>query len=313
MKKFLLHIVLCIFGIYLVFLGVDLIITQRLYRSDALNFHKWNEVIFDTTNYDLLICGNSRARVFYDPRVIDSVASVNSYNMGMDGHGISNQVPRYYVYLESHPKPMIIVQCADFTTLLCTSDRLTEQYLPYLHYDSLFSYVHDDGVISYIDRYVPFVRYIGYRDVIFEGLGIPNNLVKFEGLYKGYQAVGNKWNDCDSIDTFTFQYEERAKQIFENYLCGLQRVGVSVILVHGPYYRGNVDKESSIEEKRMCAYYDQCAKKYGCHVLNYMRHPICSDTTYFYDAAHVNKWGSQIISQQLAHDVDSIINSNERE
>ncbi len=311
MKKFLFHIGLCTVALYLVFLGLDKIITRRLYTSDALYFQKWNEVIFDSTNYDLLICGNSRVWAFYNPSVIDSVVGINSYNMGMDGHGISNQVPRYYVYLESHPKPKIVIHSVDFTTLQCTSERLTEQYLPYLHYDSLFHYVHKDGVISYVDKYVPFVRYIGYRDVILEGLGIPNDLVKSDGLYKGYHAVDSKWNDCDSVDRFTFQCNKYTKQIFENYLCKLQKEGVAVILVHGPYYRGEINKEASVEEKRMCAYYNQCAKKYGCHILNYMRHPICTNTMYFFDAAHVNKLGSQIISQQLAHDVDSIINGCE--
>ena len=259
-----------------------------------------------------MITGNSRSWVFYDPHILDSVLGMNCYNLGMDAHGITTQVPRYYVYLESHPKPRYIIQNIDFSTLKATNAFLPEQFLPFLQYDSLFKQTHKEGVFTYKDRYVPFVRYIGYRDVLFEGLGFSNDLVRYEGISKGYLAIDSHWNDCDNIDSLIFNCEEPSKKIFEEYLHRMQKDSVTVILVYGPIYRGNLNKKASPEEERMYAYYDEFARKYRCHVLNYLRHPICADTAYFYNALHVNKSGSQIISQQLAHDVDSIIKGNER-
>lgn len=308
MKKFLLHICYGLTAVLIFFFAMDKYITNSLYSSDALIYWNWNKVIQDTTNYDLLLTGSSRTWVFYDPHIMDSVLDMNCYNLGMDAHGISTQVPRYYVYLESHPKPRYVVQNIDFGTLKATNAYLPEQFLPFLHYDSLFLQTHKEGVFTYADRYVPFIRYIGHRDVLFEALGLSNDLVRSDGLYKGYRAFDSHWNDCNNIDSLKFNCEESSKQIFEEYLYRMDKDSVKVILVYGPIYRGNLGKKASSEEESMCTYYEDCARKYNCHILNYLRHPICADTAYFYNVLHVNRIGSQIISQQLAHDVDSIIN-----
>ena len=45
-------------------------------------YEAWNQIYTDTTNYDLIIAGNSRAYVQYDPIIVDSICHINSYNLG---------------------------------------------------------------------------------------------------------------------------------------------------------------------------------------------------------------------------------------
>lgn len=311
MKKFLIHIGIGVIVIYLVFLGLDMIITRNLHYSNARMFRNWNEVFYDSTYYDLLISGSSRAWVFYDPMILDSALNVNSYNLGLDGHGITTQVARYHAYRMTHPKPKCIVQNIDFFTLQPSNKFEREQFLPYLMYDGLFDEIHEEEGYTYIDKYVPFVRYIGYRDVIFEGFGLPNDIVHSSNLYKGFATSDRKWDPSIlyTTDSLVFMCEEKPSQVFEAFLRELREDSIEVVLVYGPIYRGRMDRVASEEEQWMYAYFGDCAKRYDCHILNYLWDDMCGSTEYFYNATHVNAKGSRIVSEKLAHDLDSLLNT----
>ena len=308
MKRFLRNIGIGVVVVYLVFLGLDKVLTHNLHHSNARMFRNWNEVFYDSTDYDLIICGNSRAWLFYNPAILDSVLQMNTYNLGLDGHGVTTQVARYHAYCSTHPKPRYVVQNIDFFTLTPSNKFEREQFLPYLEFDGLYDEIHEEEGYSWVDRYVPFVRYIGYKDVIFEGLGLPNDIVRYEDLYKGYHAAHATWNSTITYttDSLKFSCEEEPRQIFEAYLEELQQDGITIVLVYGPIYRGNMSKESSDEEKKMYAYFDDCAERYGCHVLNYLWDDMCGSTDCFYNATHINAEGSERISRVLANDLDSI-------
>jgi hypothetical protein len=271
-------------------------------------FRNWNEVLFDSIAYDLVICGSSRAWHFYDPRVVDGIGGVNSYNLGLDGHGITTQVARYKAYRLTHPKPKCVVQNVDFFTLEPSNKFEREQFLPYIMNDSLYEWIRDEEGFRFVDKYLPFVRYIGYRDVLFEGLELPNDIVRYSGLYKGFEAVSGVWDPSIqyTTDSLKFSCNEELSAIFEKYIAQLRKDSIEVVLVYGPIYRGDLNKKASAEEEKMYAYFNECAEKYGCYVLNYLWTYICADTYYFYNATHINKYGVEKISLQLAHDLDSI-------
>lgn len=308
MKKFLIHTGIVLAVIYIVFYGLDTIISRNLHHSDARMFRNWNEVFFDSTAYDLLICGNSRAWRFYDPRTIDSIVGVNSYNLGLDGRSIATQVARYKAYRLTHPKPKCVVQNVDFFVLEPCNKFEREQFLPYLKNDSLYAWIHEDDDFTLIDKYIPFVRYIGYRDVLFEGLGLPNDIDRYPNLYKGFEASLCEWGGSIqyTTDSLVFSCPNRQRRIFEEFIAQIRKDSIDVVFVYGPIYRGDLNKKASAEEEKMYAYFNECAEKYGCYVLNYLWTDICADTYYFYNATHINKYGVEKISLQLAHDLDSI-------
>ena len=308
MKKFLIHIGIGVIVVYLAFLGMDTLITNNLHHSEARMFRNWNEVFYDTTHYDLLISGSSRAWVFYNPMILDSALNVNTYNLGLDGHGITTQVARYHAYRTTHPKPKCIVQTIDFFTLQPSNKFEREQFLPYLMFDGLFDEIDEEEGFSYIDKYVPFVRYIGYRDVIFEGIGLSNDIVRYSDLYKGFATSDACWDPSIpyTTDSLMFMCEEKPKEVFESFIKELRENNIEVVLAYGPIYRGRMDKEPSEEEKKMYAYFWDCAERYGCHILNYLWDDICASTEYFYNATHVNAKGSKIVSEKLAHDLNSL-------
>ena len=310
MKRFLLYISISLSIILAVFFIADRYITKNLHHSNAIMFHRWNDIIFDSTYHDIIISGNSRAWHFYNPYVIDSICGTNSYNLGLDGRYISSQIARYNVYLQFHRRPKCVVQSVEHFTLASSRNNKfeREQFLPYFYINSLYDDIYLDEGFTFIDKYIPFVRYIGYRDVIFEGLNLHNDLVRRGNFCKGFEEGRSDWNNTDhTIDSMKFNCDSLEAIRFEKFITRLTQDSISVVFVLGPIYRGAKDTVIvGKEEQLMYDWFYACAAKYGCPVLNYMQLDLCFDTEYFYNATHVNYKGAQIVSEMLAHDLDSL-------
>ena len=52
--------------------------------------------------------------------------------------------------------------------------------------------------------------------------------------------------------------------------------------------------------------YGTLATKHHLPILNYIDMPLCTDTTYFYNATHLNRQGAIIFTTCLAQDIDSM-------
>ena len=311
MKKFLIHIGIILVITYIAFFGLDTIITHNLQHSDALMFSRWNQVVYDTTQYDVLINGNSRAWTFYDPFIIDSICGVKSYNLGLDGRWLPSQIARYKFYRQYHNPPKVIVQSVEQFTLSAENNKFErEQFTPYLYMGSLYEDIHTDEGYTFVDRYIPFVRYIGYRNVIFEGLGLHNDLNRCgQYYYQGFRVNNGEWrtNTGFTIDSISFDSDLCIEQKLERYIAELRADNVKIVFVMGPIYRGAKDTIIvGVEEQRMYDWYVEFGKKYRCDVLNYLQSEFSCDTAFFFDPMHVNARGAQLISIQLAHDLDSL-------
>ena len=55
--------------------------------------------------------------------------------------------------------------------------------------------------------------------------------------------------------------------------------------------------------KEVHTFYNNIAKAFDIPVLDYSNMEICSDSTYFYNAMHLNKKGSKLFSDSLANDI----------
>jgi hypothetical protein len=95
----------------------------------------WNHVYNDTTDYDLVINGSSRAWVQYDPMILDSMLEINTFNLGMDGSAINRQILKYKKYSELHSTPKYLIQNIDLGTMSATVGYEREQFFSYFFYD----------------------------------------------------------------------------------------------------------------------------------------------------------------------------------
>ncbi len=289
--------------VVLLAVGLDGLITNSLHHSNARLFQTYNEVYYGDGNYNTIIMGSSRGLVQYDPKIIDDILGCDSYNLSVDGRCIDAEVTIYEAYLKHKQKPKLIIQNVDFGTIQLSNLYEREQYLPYLHKDDLYTRIKDYEQLSWADRYLPLVRYAGYHEVIKEGLGFKNKLTKSE-TYKGFIAHDEQWDGSvyQAIDTISFVTNPEAVEIFDEYLNKCQSDSVNVVMVFAPIYIG-VSKKMGDDVQAMFDFYQFYADKYGCPVLNYTYDSLSYDTTFFYNATHLNKCGAELFSQKLAVDL----------
>ncbi len=308
MRRFLLKLGITTLTIIVVAWGLDLLITHNLQHSDARMFHTYNAIYSDTLQCDAVVMGSSRGQVQFDVRILDSVVELDCYNLSVDGRCIDAEATIYNVYRHHAPKPKIIIQNIDWSTIYMSNGYEREQYLPYLNKDDLYKQIYEREGFSWADRWLPLVRYAGYRNVIFEGLRLPAKMAYSDNIYKGYIAVDALWDGYAfaQIDTIDFTIMPEAVDIFDNYLAQCQKEGIHIVMVYAPIYIG-VTRKMGPSVDSMFAFYQSFADRYGCNILNYTYDSLCYDTLNFYNANHMNRRGAEQFSAKLARDLRALI------
>lgn len=297
MRKFLINSV-CFAAILLVLAIVaDLYVSDLLRHSKERMYAAWNGIYNDTVCYDLVINGNSRAWVQYDPHILDSILHLNTYNLGIDGSAINRQIIKYHKYCELHGQPKYLLQNIDIFTMACTFGYEREQFFPYFFYDrDLMRQADEYEHFTLMEKYIPYYRYIGMDIQDWD-----------DGLYKGYCGKDKAWDGSmfSQMDTVQVFSDSSMLRLFDDFLTEQAHLGTRVVLVYSPIYHGVTDK--CPDTGRMYAMYDSLATKHHLSILNYMEMSLCYDTAYFYNATHLNRQGAEIFSTCLAHDIDTIV------
>ena len=182
-----------------------------------------------------------------------------------------------------------------------------EQFFPMFVYDrELMQQYSTFENFDLFEKYLPCYRYIGYPELIQKSLGLNNPYYDEAILNKGYYSRVREWDGSkfNTIDSIEYAKDISCLKMFENYLHQVKEEGSNVIFVYAPIYIGATEKIVDIEG--VYKMYDTIAKKYNIPILDYNYDPMCYDTTYFYNATHLNRMGANLFSVKLAHDIDSL-------
>ena len=312
MRKFLIKLSITAIALLVIAWGLDLLITYNLKKSDARMFSTYNAIYCDTLQCDAVVMGSSRGQVQYDVRILDSIIGLNCYNISVDGRCIDAEVVIYNAYRHHAPKPRLIIQNIDWGTLQMSNGYEREQYLPYLGKDNLYEQTCENEGFNWSDRWLPLKRYAGYRNVIFEGLGLPAKMAQPDNIYKGFIAIDAPWDGSAfwQIDTLGFTVNPEAEAIFDHYLAQCQSEDIQVVMVYAPFYIGATRKMGAAVDT-MFALYQSFADRYGCQILNYTYDSISYDTLNFYNASHLNRRGAEQFSVKLAKDLKKLISQSD--
>ena len=115
MKRFLKTIVVLSGILFVLNVVLDIGFSKSLGRSQNVIYLSWHAIIHDTIDADLLVMGSSRAWVQYNPHIMDSMLSINSYNLGLNGSHVKRQIVKYEVYRHyQRKKPSCLLVNFDF-------------------------------------------------------------------------------------------------------------------------------------------------------------------------------------------------------
>ena len=302
MKKFIRNFVVFLLCVTSLAYIIDYSISHGLSKMEDYRFQTWNDIVNSNINADLIVMCNSRAFSHYSPAILDSVLHMNTYNIGIGGHPFNVQYLRYKLYRRYNKKPKIIIQNIDFLTL--TNSRIgheREQLFPYIQDSFLRNQLSDVGY-SNLEMYIPLYRYFGYSMVI------KNGLTEFSGLkhynhqpsIKGYRPEAGKWDgtELSRLERIKPVMDTKTIRLFEKFLMECRNEHITVFLVNSPLYvEASRKMEKTLEFKQLIQSFSE---KYKFQYLDYSTDSICSDSSLFHVAVHLNQNGANIFTRKLA-------------
>ena len=304
MKRFLKIVGIVAVLLYGLNLGIDYAMSYKLQHSVDRRYIGWSKIINEQLDADLVIMGSSRAWVQYDPAILDSILQINTFNMGIDGSGLNRQIIRYEVFDHYQAKkPKYIVLNVDyFSATNWTIGYEREQFFPYMWDPYMRKVISKVEPMSWGERYIPVYRYTTYKGLY----NVVHEKPWDAKTYKGYMGHDKTWNPeaYNEISSFHFKADERVMAMFEQFLEERKQEGISIIFCYAPIYIGATEKVENLEE--FFAYYKDYAVRYDIPILDYTYHELSMDTTYFYNATHLNRQGAELFSTLLARDLDSL-------
>ena len=308
MKKFLLHFLLFSCILYALAWCIDTCVSRKMASLSSSPFANWNDIYRQQLNSDVLIMGSSRAYVQFNPRILDSILHVNSYNLGCNGRPVDAQLVKYRIYRQKqHTKPRLIIYEL-YPGSMDTSNRYEKiQFLPHLRDPRLWAATHTMEQFSLADGFIPCWRFLNYKKDILAILNGKSYFCQPENtLYKGFLDYDKSWDGSAlaKIDTIYYQKDPQIIKQFEQFLDECERDSIRVVFVMAPYYIGATRKMHDAEGMRRM--FHQLAAPHDIPVLDYTHDILCYDTAYFYNATHLNRTGATMFTTQLAHDIDSL-------
>jgi hypothetical protein len=314
MKKAIIYILIILSTGLLACLAADAFMQKGFKKSDDDVIGKLNEIINDSSYYDVLCVGSSRALAHFNPQLIEKELSLTAFNAGLNGACIVDFNLLLKAYLIHHAPPKVLVMHIDDFTL--ESDHLRElpRYFPYIEnpviYNSLKPY---NETVGYIHR-IPFLRIMYYYDLlkwvsIKSWLGIaPRNEYK---LINGYRENNSQWNAHfeeglnNRIEKIKALYpktdvEVAGIKLLIELLDICKSHHIKIVFSSSPILYGNLDKLYKNTELQIEKY----SKGYDVSYL-WMHDEDWPREIYFYDYLHMNSSGADRYSKTLAEFIKS--------
>lgn len=309
MKRFLIDFVLFLVMLLGIAFTGDLMVSRGLRKTTIRPFAVWNDIYNNhNLNNDLVLIGASSCWAHYNPVVLDTILNLSTYNLGIDGHPWYPFQPlRYNTYVRFTKPPKYVVINIDMGTLgILDEPYEREQFFPYFWLDNtLISQVKEWKQITWLDRYCPMWRYIGYRKWIETGVASSFGKKNFEddGVYKGHRGNTYPWEraSLNTMDSVTIEHDKSVLDSLLRFISERKKANQRVVLVKTPIYYELQQRFTNRDE--MSSLYDSISRKTDVVLLDYWNHPIVNDSMFFCNSTHLNKQGADIISSQLAHDL----------
>lgn len=283
---------------------LDIFYTIKLKNSDIREIVIWNDILESRIDADIVFIGSSRAADHYQPEIIDSILGTRSYNLGQYGQTIESDIIRYKLLRKYEDKtPFLYVWDVYFASFNCSSKFQDEQYTPFLFNKDIWTTVNSKSKhFSFFDKYIPLLRY--WRK------GIIPEYDALRSPIRGFVYNIDTWNPNEMAnlkeESLTYSLDESMISEFCSTIDTIKKGGSDVIIVFSPLHIKGQKAMQNLDN--LIHILDSIASTKQCIFANYLSDPICHDSSYFKNAMHLNKEGTDFFSAKFAHLIDSLNN-----
>jgi hypothetical protein len=293
--------------------AIDFKVSETLKNTHYRDYGVWNEIFSGEIDADIVINGSSRALVHFAPSILDQRLGVNSYNLGMDGHEFIFQKCRFDIYTKYNGYPDVVLQVADHGIVTRAEPNELygiNQFLPYLDDEIMRDCTKNFVGLDWFDYYLPLVKYTN-SEALELAIGIVLGDERYDQVryVKGFLPKYESWREgtIESAwerypDGMTNVIYEDVTDLFEEYIEDLIAHEVQVILVWPPEYIEGQDFIVNRDEHLQ--YFTDISNKYGLLFLDFQKHTLSMDQSYFYNSQHMNVTGVEIFMNLLVDSVE---------
>ena len=313
MKKFCYKCFLFFAAVLLAAVGLQQIVDFGLKRMNSHSATQTSvaELLSDSLNADIVIMGNSRAWCSYNPEVIERAVGKRVWNIGVNGQPFGISYMRYQLYAMHNRKPRLIIVNIDNGELDMISNGFgREEFYPYFS-DSIVQSYFDLYGFTWRHRYIPMYKYFGDYKLIGYGVMSSVGLFPFPGQthYHGFFNLNHEFEGenlryiLSHGEAVSVNHSEDAIRLLKRFIEETQRQDIRLIFCYAPQYQElyrHLKLDSCMNE------YRRMSEEYGIPLLDYSSVSWAADSTFFYNASHINLRGSELFSAYLAHDLDSL-------
>lgn len=267
-----------------------------------------SELLSDTLNGDILIMGNSRALCSYNCQIMETATGKRIWNIGVSGQPFGISYMRYHLYKQHNNSPKLVVINIDQGELDMIDNGFgQEEYYPYMS-DSIIQSYFDLYGFSWKHIYIPMYKYFGNFKLIGYGLSSCVGLYPFPANhhYHGFYNANHDFEGANLRKTLQkdsiikADCNPQAVALLDSFLLELSKENIKVIFCYAPQYQLLYQK---ISLDSMMNAYTELSEKYSIPILNYSSVSWSDDSTYFYNANHINLRGSKIFSTDLSCEI----------
>lgn len=285
---------------------MTIVVDKGLKQTNDNRFGDWNRLFNNEINDDIIIVGNSRAKVHFNPIIIEEITGYCCYNLGKDATNLFLQQPVINSVL-MNAKPKYLVLSLDIGSFQKKQEIFEkEQYLPFLDKPYI------NPVLSEVDKNVsiegtfPIVKYRGQFNVISKGLKSFLSPVNSYTMQKGFDGREREWNNDfnnfkrimgDDKVLLSKNEIENGLTLLKEIILKCKRNNVEVILCQTPKYK-ELNKYFPQKEE-VDIKITRLAKEYNVLYFD-LSDEWNENKDMFYNASHLNVKGANKLSQKFS-------------
>jgi hypothetical protein len=270
---------------------------------------KYETAFIDTANYDLLFVGSSRVLNNMNPKIIDSITNLKSFNAGAYGANLYESKFIIESYLEKHPSPKSIFLGVDLFSFN-TKNKLFNYtyYLPFSENKNIASVLKSLDHNTSLYKYFPFLQLGDYDDFAktnaIKGLLSQKELNENQKEYQGFISLGKEILDTNklNIPAETVLIDSIGINSLNEILAICKKRNIKLQMFYAPEYKAMWQKKVT-NASAIFSMIDSFAIKNKLSFFRYDRTEICNNPKYFYNVRHLNNEGAAVFSEIVAKDL----------
>ena len=277
------------------------------------NIHKTErlaELFLGHSKYNLLFIGSSKTHTGINPRVIDSICKLNSYNAGVEGGNLFEFNMTFEAYLEAHPAPEYLVLTIDLNSFDLKRKFFNySQYFPYVENKIIHKTLNENSQHTGLLKIFPFLVLTDYDDYTkrnaIKGLTGEVEIPKGDFAYKGYLSNSENYISEFSAPVKSKKYEisPAGVKYLDHIIKLCKEHHTILIFTYAPEFKSGLQKQTS-NSKEIFTVIKNSADK---NKITYLRDDslgICNDPKLFANPGHLNKHGADVYSAILADEIN---------